>query len=241
MYYHGSSVEVQERMTVITNITNPELIDVDFKWFKPKKYIGTWQVLPPTVLNTWAEGTYGYLNGEVQEIIFRSRYTIVANPDTPKGIGDQFEISSCNFFLEPGAFIIPPNVVPTPGYKAIDLFPQFGGTNTYRPAPLANTEYNQFIGGIGLYLNPGVEGIALNYDITIINDIYTDYDQYISPTCFLLPATCEQQFEAFMTDNAQFYLNQSICEANNPPCQQFTWVCPSNPLVSFPYWEGTLM
>lgn len=239
-YYHGSSIEVQETMRVITNITDPSAIDTDLEWFSPKRYIGSWQAIGVGGIPTWEEGTYGFLNSEVQDISFRSRYTIVANPDTPIVIGDQIDLSTCNFYLRPDVYIFPDNPVPVPGYRPVDIFPQFIGTATYTAAPLADTEYNQYLTGIGLFLKPGVEGVSLNYKIAIINDIYTDYPEYEAPTCIFAPVLCQPQFSAFLANTPNVFATETQCIASVGNCIQNTWTCPSDPEQTFPYWEEIL-
>jgi len=239
-YYHGSSVEVQETMRIITNVTDPTVIDVDLEWFSPKRYLGTWQAIGQSGTPTWEEGTYGFLNSQVQDISFRSRYTIVANPNTLVANGDQIDLNTCNFYLQPDVYLFPNNPIPIPGYRAVESFPQFIGVQTYTAAPLENKEYNQFITGMGLFLKPGVEGISLNYKIAIINDIYTDYPAYNAPTCQFLPVNCQAQFAAYVASNPNFFDTESQCIASAGSCLASTWTCPSDPTQTFPYWEGIL-
>jgi hypothetical protein len=237
-YYPGSSIEVQETLRIFTNITNPDVIDVDFNWFAPKKYLGSWQILEPFGFFGWDESKFGFLNSTLQDITYRSRYTVVADPSTPIAQGEQLEISACNFFLKPDVYLFPGEINPVTGFNTYDKFPHFTGKTTLSAAPLKDTDYYQFIGGVGLYLNPGVEGVRIEYRIAVINDIYTDYPTAVAPTCEFQSATCQEQFTAYILQGNNRFTSQATCALNYVACYPYTWVCPDDSNVTFPYWLG---
>jgi hypothetical protein len=237
-HYAGSIVQVQEVLRIVSNITNPAAVDVDKTWFNDKKYIGTWQAIDEFGGFQWRQDSYGFLNSEVQDVSFTSFYTITANPDVPIAQTEQSQITNCNFYSKADVFVFPPVPTPVPGFSLVPKSPTFLGLETLSAAPLVDRPYPQFIAGIGLHLLPGVEGVAVNYKIRIINAIYTDYPAAPVPTCVFVAPTCSQSFTAFIAAANNRYTSQATCLLSHLQCVQYSYVCPSDPNVTFPYWLG---
>jgi hypothetical protein len=186
-FYVGSSIEVQEILTITSEVIPDQahLVDVDFRWFQPKTYYGTYQLegLLGGVEDEGAGGQ-GFLTNFSQKFIRRSQYQIAANPDTPVAYSDVFLVDNCNFQTkEISVFVGGATLsVNTP----ITNNAMFTGKISKQRAPLQDREYNQFFKSLGLYYNPGCELISVNHKVSIINTIATDLDSYPNFTCSLL-------------------------------------------------------
>lgn len=184
-FYAGSTICVQEILTIISNIQigKEHLVDVDMRWFNPKVYFGTYQLtaLINTPLEPEGEGGQGFITNQTIQIKRYSNYTITANPNNPISVGNAFKIDNCNFELEEVTVSVGTVEITTtlPKYRENLLT----GLSTNEKAPLADTEYNQFFTSIGLYYNPGCEPVALNHRVAVINVVYTDFLPYPDVVC----------------------------------------------------------
>jgi hypothetical protein len=228
-FYPGSNVLVQEILTVKTLIVDDLLVDSDLRWFNVRRLRGTYQVGNILISSPICDEDDGRLYYDNQEIRRYSSYTITANPDVLIGQHEQIALDSCNFYLVPEVYLFPGNPSPVPGSKLYDLNPALLGSTTITRAPLADTEFNQKMAGVGLYLYPGVEGISLNYKVAVINDIYTDYNPAPVPACEFLTPNCDNEFNAFLAIPANnAFDNQATCEAAlGQVCCPAQFVCTS--------------
>jgi hypothetical protein len=241
-FYAGSSFVVQESLRIFTEVVDPSVVDVDLNWFENKQYLGSYQVISKDSIPLHRQGDDGYLVSPIQEINRYSTYTIAANPNVPVAKAEQIDLSACNFYLQPDVYLFPNDPIPKPGFKVVDRPPAFIGAMTLQKAPLADTEFFQQIGGIGLFLQPGVEGVRVEYTIAVINDIYTDYEAYPIPTCQFLDQNCQTGFDSFVAGTLNAFPTQSECEIADPlldvpyTCTITQWVCPTDPTQIFDYY-----
>lgn len=238
-YYPGSIVQVQEILEIRTRLYDESLVDTDRGWFFPKQRLGTFQIFDINGTVRTAPEDSGYLSIFNQRIYRYSYYTITANPSTQFGKHEQISLDNCNAYLTPEVYLFPDNPIPSPGYRYYDSNPLFLGSVTISKAPLADTEFNQLISGVGLKLKPGVEGVFLNYKVAVINDIYTDYESAPAPECEFISATCEQQLLAYIAAYPNFYDTQAECELANEfaSCFPQVWTCPSDPTFVRQIWQ----
>jgi hypothetical protein len=246
LYYPGSVIQVQEVAQIATAVYEPGVVDVDLTWWQPKKYLGSYQ-LTNGIYGRHRPGDDEYLVAEIQEISRYSSYTVTANPNTLIGLGEGFSILDCNWYTVPEVFLFPGTVTPVPGFRLRESPPEkpiLRGYSSITPAPLANTEFNPLITDIGLHLKPGVEGIRVEYNVSIINDIYTAYSPYPTGTCELIAPTCSEQFSAFLSDSSGLvFADESTCLASLGGgdtvgiCVLESWVCPSDPAQVFSYYR----
>jgi hypothetical protein len=238
-FYPGSIVQVQEILTIATTVYDPQLVAVDLGWFSPKKRLGTYQVIDSGGLNLQGEGFEGYLTSQIHRIQQKSFYTITANPNTIVAQHEQISLDTCNFYLQPEVYLFPGRNEPVTGFRTYDLNPAFLGSVTLSKAPLADTPYNTIYSGVGLHLKPGVEGNYIQLDIAIVNDIYTDYPSAQVPQCEFIAPGCQQAYAAFVAgSNGEYFDSLGSCEAvaGQNGCVESVWVCPTDPLQTFPIW-----
>lgn len=186
-FYTGSNIEVQEILTIQSDIKIGEegLVDVDFKWFDPKKYYGTYQfgdIIDG--LENEQEGGQGFITNFKHKFIRRSSYSIVANPDTPIAYQNVFFMDNCNFQLrEVGVSF---GGVSIQASTPINNEKLFTGKISQQRAPLIDKQYNPFFRQLGFYYNPGCRLLQVDHEIRIINAISTDFDAYPTFNCSTL-------------------------------------------------------
>jgi hypothetical protein len=238
-HYAGSLIQIRERLTIVTNINIPELVDVDYRWFSPRKYLGTYQLINNFGLIAGGIEEQGSLFHEIQHITRLSWYTIVAKSDVPIALGQQISIEDCNFFLVPGNTTFPGSTEITPGQRlAEQLTPNFIGNIGINKAPLVNQVLDQKISGVGLFLYAGVSGVRVDYKAEVVNTIAVDFQALPVPSCvFGVQATCNQQYNAFLIAN-NYHATQAECEAVNTGniCVKSVWFCPTDGTDQRDYW-----
>ncbi len=232
LFYPGSVIEVQEVMTIISEVVQPIKVDIDLRWFSPKKYLGTYQILSTVGLPNHRDGDDGFLVDTIQEVVRYSRYVIVANPDVPIGIYGGQQINACNFKLQQVTFVSPGFEVSESSLERTNAV--FLSQAGLAPVPLIDTQFNQLIGGIGLYFNAGVIGKRIEYTIAIINTISTDLAAFPVSSCSVPPDACTDNLNNFIAQapndrfatvalaqsfyNSGGFANQAIIEPRSFPC-----------------------
>jgi hypothetical protein len=238
-FYPGSLIQIEEILTIITAIVSPELVDVDYRWFSPKKYLGTFQIIGVNGLPPHADGDDGQVVSEYQQIKRYSWYTITANPSTIVGFGEQFFTQTCNLYLVPEVYTFEGTSTPVPGQRILNGHnPAMIGNSSYSKAPILDTVFNSKISGFGLHLNAGVEGRSVSYKAGVINTVFTDYPSFPVPVCELSDSPdCQSQFESFLVAN-DYHDSKASCEAVNTGnvCVSSQWFCPTNSLDVRTYW-----
>lgn len=242
-YYAGSVVQIQEILTIYTDVVRPEVVDVDLAWFVPKKYLGTYQILDGNYGYRHDVGDDGFLVDTIQKIARYSWYTITANPNVPIALDEGFIVDDCNFYTVAEVYLFPGTNTPVPGFRLRhpgDGKPIMRGYTSKTKADLANTTFNNLINGVGLYLNQGVEGIRVDYEVAIINDIYTAYQPFPVSTCELAAPSCLEQYNAYLgTVDVRIYPSEAECLADHPggTCvSSAPWLCPTDPTQVFEQW-----
>jgi hypothetical protein len=244
-YYAGSMIQVQEVLTIYTDIVDQGLVDTDLTWFAPKRYLGTYQILSGGVQPKHFDGDDGYLVDTIQSIRRYSWYTITANPQVEIADYEALNLKNCNFALQPTVFVDPTTQDPIYGAMGLRNYegetPVFRGRSSISPAPLADTDFFRQIEGVGLHLRPGVEGVEVEYKARIINDIYTAYNPFPVSVCNTAPVSCIDQYNAFIQDNRTTAFSSEAALRQVYPdvpfvIQQFP--CEEGPDI--PYWVPAL-
>jgi hypothetical protein len=231
-YFSGSIIQCQEILTITTTITDEKLVDVDDRYWNQHKYLGTWQILPPVGEIALDYNESGYLLGLDQKIVRYSNYVITANPQVPIAIGEIGQIDNCSF--ETLAVVIA-----IPGGSSLEYQRPvrseglYSMRHTLSRLPLEDRAFSPRIPGIGLYLNPGVEGVSLNYSCRAINNVYSGASQFTFEPCTIGPvqAACDTEYANFINQLAAtggFYSSLAQCElaaSNKPPVNGVNFVC----------------
>jgi hypothetical protein len=184
-FYSGSTIELLEVLTINSQVVPNQayLVDIDYRWFDPKVYLGTYQLGALVIdgLETEAEGGQGYLTNYISKIKRYSRYTVTADPGTPIGQGDVLSLDNCNFGLKSVSLSVGPLTIE--GSVPIQNQSLLTGYISRQRAPLKNAIYNQFFKSVGLYFNPGCEPLSVTHEVKVINAITTDYNPYPTVPC----------------------------------------------------------
>jgi hypothetical protein len=195
--YAGSSFTVEEVIEFGVLINNPEVIDVDLRWYPPKKYMGTWTIFDQVS----AFGTYpedrGFIEDNITKVRRYSTYVIQANADVPIALHEQSAIDDCNFIQTSVGAIIPPfdfEVQPLAVHEAV-----LKSRNTLTKVPLLNRSFIGRIKTIGLYVDLGCELTFINYKARIINGISVDLPEFPLTVCSVAPLfDCDAEFTNFL-------------------------------------------
>lgn len=217
-FYAGSIVQVEETWQVLMVVDGETLVDTDFNWYFPKYYAGSYQILNSNSIPLHYPEDDGYLNSNVFNIKRYSNYTIVADPGTVYAAAEFSTIRACNFYLQPDVYIFPGENLPVTGFRDHGVQPAFLGGHSLSKAPLKDTNFNQLMPGMGLFLKPGITGVTAQYNAAVINTIRTDYPPLEAPTCqFAGGLSCDQEFAALIANGVSpsgetpIYDNDTSC------------------------------
>jgi hypothetical protein len=239
LFYHGSTIQVEEILTISSEIIDERLVDVNYDYFTPKYFLGNWQAngLATQAFNHEDSGLLWELEQQIKRY---STYTITANPNAPQTLADGGSINQCNLQLV-GAEVGTPlgSVSAFEPFKKRDILNYEG----YRkPASLADTPYNQKLASCGFYVVPGARINTVRLDIAIINDIYTADTAWTPRTCELGEITCDQALENYLQNPTISSTEITVCEP--PPGspliwqpESFIWTCPTDPAFTRTLWR----
>jgi hypothetical protein len=224
LFYHGSTIQVQEILTISSEILDERLVDVNYEYFTPKYFLGNWQA-NGLITQSFNHEDSGLLWELEQEIKRYSTYTITANPNAPQTFADGGSISQCNFELVAVSIGAPGSTLSAfEPFKKQDLFLL---ENYRRPASLADTPYNQKLNSCGFYVVPGARINTVRLDIAIINDIYTQDTAWVPRQCELGVKSCQQQLEEVLVAQ-NLTLTPTECPEGYT-AGSGSWVCPTDP------------
>jgi hypothetical protein len=224
LFYHGSTIQVQEILTISSEIIDEKLVDVNYEYYTPKYFLGNWQSngLATQAFNHEDSGLLWELEQEIKRY---STYTITANPNAPQTFADGGSINQCNLQLV-GAEVGTPlgSVSAFEPYKKNNILLYEG----YRkPAALADTPYNQKLNSPGFYVVPGARINRVRLDITIINDIYTADTPWITQLCELGEKSCQQLFDESLIADFNS-ATPRVCPEGST-AGSGSWICPTDP------------
>ena len=176
--YPGGFFAIQEIAEISLAITDLALIDTDLTWFETVYYVGKWQVLVNTGITdvngnlTYSgEGTnqpeYSGVITNTTVILQRISYHSIGDiTREPRLIGVS-HINGCNPLLVPSVIIGEGD--PQAGFLYQNDVDIFTTKNYIVPPPLVDKEFFPKLGGIGLYLNPGIEIVDATWKAAVIN------------------------------------------------------------------------
>jgi hypothetical protein len=229
-YRPGSNLTIRETITVSSTITDEHKIDRDHRWFFPKDYIGTYQLIGFFGEQTVDMENFGFLNSVLSKIVRERQYTIIDNPALSYWIDSQFRVDQCNLVLGPG--IYPPGLPPIPATAISPVVRTdilTGGVYRLR-TPLKNPIYIPQMPGIGFYINAGARVDQVQFKIEEVATVQT-------ATCILAELSCDSQFSAFLISRRAF-TSLGACNADpGSPCGfGGTYTCPSDSSYTRPFY-----
>lgn len=235
-FYAGSAFEVSERITIDTTVDDPKLIDVDFRWYQPRKYIGNWSALTIGSTAQNAQNS-GYIIDERTEIEHRSLWTLGANIATPRSLQWGGRVNQCNFELSSTTIRVGPATIAVSRPRATQgLF----GIESYKEASrITNQLYTSQFDFIGFYINPGASLVSITREIFVENHIPVDDVPWTATPCSIggpSVISCDSQFNTFI-QNSGFSLTP-ISLADCPArAEKLVYICPTDPLYTRTYYR----
>jgi hypothetical protein len=249
IYYPGSTIQIQEIVDIQTSIYDATLVDIDFNWFEPRKYLGSYQVQSDYGLNRDVADD-GFLTSEYQRITRYSYYTITSDGQGAVTLPNKNYINDCNFDLRDDIISNPPavNILRQVLDNKGDDHPIFTVDNTLAPVSLANDRFYPRMLGVGLFLKPGVELDFVKYRARAINGVRVALPSVAAKVCDTKQSSCEQLYAAYVAANPGLVFETfGECEAyrlnpppNSPPtdtagtCILDAWICPTDESFSVP-------
>jgi hypothetical protein len=194
LYYAGSTIEVEEIMTINSQILNYDLVDVDKRWFNERYYIGTYDS-DALILNGLDLENSGRIMAFTQKVKRYSRYTIVANPNRPRSISFGGTVNQCNFELVGVSLAV--GTLNIEGWRPTKDNALFNISTYKEPVSLADTEYHSFFTNPGFYCYEGAYIRSVDRQIAVINDIFVDDAAWSPKQCTLGMPDCDQEFSAY--------------------------------------------
>jgi len=260
----GWTIWVREQIKIDIEVYDPNLIDIDFEYFKPHYKLGNWQVLDSDLGTVRSEGFLNYL----EQTIVNTYPVILTSTGVLKtllsDLVGELQLNWCKFDLSPA--IVPNDwlggIPPvTSGWRpALNAEPTFFGKLTLNSRASDNIEFVPLtlypatsFQQLGLYLFPGAAVKHLDWRAEVFNrqqGVSTNgpndpwlvtgltCDNAVTP-----PLTCQelfqQEFEASQNTGifGQWFTTQLDCQtASGVPCALQTWVCPVDANQEFTYW-----
>lgn len=210
--YAGSSFTIEEVIEFGVLINKPEVIDVDFRWYPPKKYLGTWTIFDQvSVFGTYPEDR-GFIEDFTTKIRRYSTYVVQANADVPIAVHEQSAIDDCNFNLVSVQVGVPP--VQVEGSGLFEKIAVLKSRDTLTRVPLLDQPFNARIKTIGLYIDAGSELTFINYKCRVINAISVDLPAFPITNCQVEAVSCDGLFAQYLasinnnTSVVQFYATE---------------------------------
>jgi hypothetical protein len=249
--YAGSSFTVEEVIEFGVLINNQSAIDVDYRWYPPKKYMGTWTIFDQlSVFGTYPEDR-GFIEDDITKVRRYSTYVIQANADIPIAVHEQSAIDDCNFELGSVQIGVPP--VTVEGSRLTSPEAVLKSRHTLSRVPLLDRPFIGRIKTIGLYVDLGCELTFVNYKARVINGISVDLPEFPLTVCSNAPTdiACQLAFNAslllppeFPGSNGVRYTTLEQAETvkltlPNPEAAiiyQQAFNCPVPPYTAYPYY-----
>lgn len=248
--YAGSSFTVEEVIEFGCLIKTPELIDVDFRWYPPKKYLGTWTIFDQVSAFGTSPEDRGFIEDTICKIRRYSVYVIQGNANVPIAVHEQSSIDNCNFYLGEVGLNLPPinvSVQPLIFNEAV-----LKSRHTLQRVPLVDRNFIAKIKTIGFHIDPGAELTFVNYKCRVINAISVDLPPFPITVCDVAPQSCNGLFANFLQDfnagspQSLAYASEALAteaannsggiSANNYVESGGAFTCTIAPFTVYPYW-----
>lgn len=241
--YLGCHFVVEERIVLQLDITEPKYIDTDFRYVYPRYRLGNYQLVDADLNYTNEEWRRGEISWVVQNITRRRGFTVGARSDANVVDYGGLVLNTCNALLAPGSALFPGDTIPTTGLVFDQERPLFNGFGLAQRTGVKDDVYDQDVGGIGIYLNPGVVLEALNYSARLVSLVENDRPESIPQVCQFSSPDCDGQFAGFLAGDPCRFEVLIDCEdsiANGTClggfCELLNWVCPTDSSVVRQYY-----
>lgn len=212
----GSTIQVQEVISIELFVTQPWLVNVDLTWYGGKKYLGTWRLNNDDIVVQGGDGEEGFITSERYSIVRYSTYNIVPPRNRQNALYGGASIDNCNFavvseLLKPGTLV--PNASRLAPENPIQLFTS---DHSIDYPLLGSQEFFPRINSVGLYIPPGIAVSSCTYRRRVVNEVELLRPPIPVPIACLYPAdTCTPLYNALVTENDIFAPFSSIENLNN--------------------------
>jgi hypothetical protein len=256
IYYAGSVAIIEETIGATFVVDSPEFIDVDYRWWQPKKYIGTWQLLEAEP-NLWLgdEQKCGFVNSERFKVTARYSFPIGADSmaETESGISI---VDNCNYALGELGLAVPPFTAKIQAPVADTAL--FTVRNTIKPSKLKAATITLQAHNLVMFLNEGVRIETATHTVDLVQILAISDKKAEAASCLLPKSqqgkTCKEQFDEFVAANGGYRDNTPL--GSLPPggvifsteaagtrndvygLFQDAWDCPTDPGNGFFFWKA---
>lgn len=186
--YPGQQFVIRETLDIAIEAYKPELISLRGRFFIPKRYLGTYQIIDSTTNDRIThEGDLGY---GISTIILDSTFVLAPQLTDGQTIYGEIEMRQCNMVLQPSGTVQVrkqdqqttfPNYSPTPQAGALLK----GRYSIDRAYPISSQPVQLPLTKVGLFLYEGASVIEIGYNRRQINSIAGSEFLWTSPACSL--------------------------------------------------------
>lgn len=237
----GNSIEVTQKIEVEIGVDNPAKIDVDYRYYSPKNYCGTWQQFTGDSIISNGGGYFDNAMGR-NALVNRFHLTVLSEfvPSEYLQFQSQYraDLIPCNWRLQPDVFPDQGTGVPVAGFSLVtgtpespsallnidsrflwlnqdDNYPHssIGITGAYRE----NLNLDNLWYKIGMYFYEGCYGISVRNSLSIdsIEQIVIpatiENSVALLPECSSLGSNCSAQFDLYLQSSSGVFLSQQAC------------------------------
>jgi hypothetical protein len=229
--HSGQSFTIRESVTINVQVVNSTLIDTDFRWQTPLKYLGSWQV-SGLLGFTGERNSFGLLHF-ASTTISRDHHCSVMHGTSGEPQLELFGyINQCNLKLVPKEIQPPGGGDPVQGYATTNEEPLFTLQGYRYPSQIENEIINTEINQVGVYCYAGVELVNLIYRLELINAYKNINPVSTAATCS--EGGCTTEFTAWVLahngglpidSGSNIFSSQGLCQVGTNQCTQGTYVC----------------
>jgi len=224
--YSGGFFAIQEVATIVLDITDPKLIDTDFNYFEPNRFLGSWQILRNTGILAPGGGfsyEFGGTNEPTEQGFFlktvckldRISYHSIGDLTAQPRLGGVSHVDNCNFFTIGATIEVGPLTLTGELQEAEENI--YLTRNYITPPPLQTKTFSPILASLGVFIKPGVALLSARWDCSAINILSTDTAIEQAFSCRVVAdVDCNQIAIDYTNNNANAYLTQGDCLNANP-------------------------
>lgn len=228
--YSGGFFAIQEVATIVLDITKPELIDTDFNYFEPNRFLGSWQILRNTGILAPGGGfsyEFGGTDEPTEQGFFlktackleRISYHSVGDLTAQPRLGGVSHVDNCNFFTIGATIEVGPLTLT--GELQEDQENIYLTRNYITPPPLQNKTFSPILASLGIFTKPGVTLLTSRWDCAAINILTTDTQIEQAFSCRVIAdVDCNQLAIDYAASHPGIFLDLASCDAaaGGTPC-----------------------
>jgi hypothetical protein len=232
-FYTGQSFEIIERAIIQLTVTDPTLIDIDYRWPAPIRYLGTYTT---TGVNGFTGNNQNMGRIWYDRTVLERKHliSIGGNPTKTTNFEGYGSVFQCNLELVPASITPKGGGDPVDGYITSNREPvfseQYARATTIFVNDIIETELNY----ISVHAYQGVEITTLSYQIATKGIFRADNAALPNASC--TRGGCNEEFNAWVLahnggqpidSGASIFSSQALCEIGTNHCLQGSYLCTS--------------